>query len=355
MRICLSPGTIGGGGIGIVMLNLAEEFVRRGHEVDLLLLEEETHRTAPPGVTVVHLGRRARSGILNAARHLRRTRPDILISARDYVNVAMMAAHRLARLGRATRLVWSFHTHRGSQLAGVPRRADILADRLTRLLVGRADALVAVSAGVGRDIEAAFALPVGRVQVIENPVWTPARRRLAEAPAPHEWFAQGPVVVAMGRLTVQKDFPTLLQAFRALPDARLVILGEGEDRAALEAMTVGMEDRILMPGHVENPLAWLTHADLFVLSSRWEGFPLSLVEALGCGCPVVSTDCPSGPSEIVTPGLGRLVPVGDAAAMSVAMADALRDPGDPAPRRAAALRFDAERAADLYLKAAGYG
>lgn len=357
MRICLSPGTIGGGGIGIVMLNLAGEFLRRGHEVDLMLLEEETDRSAPEGVRVVYLGRRARGGILNAARHLRRTRPDVVISARDYVNVLMLAAHRLARV-RRTKLVWTFHTNRGAQLAGVPRRADILADRLTRLFIRAPDRLVAVSGGVARDIEGAFALKPETVAVIENPVWTPARHTLAEAPPPHDWFAQAPVVVAVGRLAPQKDFPTLLAAFCKLPAPyRLIILGEGEARPQLSVQiaALGLRDRVLMPGHVENPLAFMSHAALFVLSSRWEGFPLSLVEALGCGAPVVATDCPSGPAEILAGGLGMLVPVGDAAALAAAMARTLAQPGDPAPRKAAARRFDAVRAADLYLKVAADG
>ncbi len=340
----------------MVMLHLAEEFVRRGYQVDLLLLEERTERTAPLGVETIFVGSRARHGLSNMMRYMRRARPDIVISARDYINVLTLAAMRMARL--RTGLIWTFHTHRGSQLVGVPKRLDVMADRLTRLFIRAPDRLVAVSAGVAEDIGRAFKLPAGKVEVIENPVWSQARLAAAEGLPPHPWFRSGPVVLAAGRLVAQKDFTTLISAFGHLPQThRLIILGEGEERANLQTQiaAAGLTDRVSMPGYVVDPLVWMKHASVFVLSSRWEGFPLALVEALGCGTPIVATDCPSGPSEILAGGLGALVPVGDAGALHQAISATLANPGDPAPRRAAALRFDAQRAADLYLKAARHG
>jgi glycosyltransferase involved in cell wall biosynthesis len=166
------------------------------------------------------------------------------------------------------------------------------------------------------------------------------------------------VLVAMGRLAVQKDFPTLLRAFAQLrqtrPLARLILLGEGPERENLTRLCADlglrMDVDVALPGHVAAPLAFLSRADLFVLSSLWEGLPMVLVEALGAGLRIVSTYCPSGPDEVLAEGrLGLLVPPGDPAALAQAMGQALDQPADPARQIAAAARFSAHLAAAAYL------
>ena len=172
----------------------------------------------------------------------------------------------------------------------------------------------------------------------------------------HPWFGDDgpPVILGAGRLAPQKDFPTLIEAFRRVSAARacrLVILGEGRLRPQLEGQVraLGLEDWVSLPGWTENPYAFMSRAALFVLSSRHEGFPGVLVEALACGCPVVSTDCPAGPSEILEdPGL--LAPVGDPEALSRIMRRALDRPVDKAALRARAARFSVERAVNEYDK-----
>ncbi|TNC73804.1 glycosyltransferase [Rubellimicrobium roseum] len=368
-RICLAPGGIGGGGIGVVMLNLGEALRERGHPVDLLLLDEAETRAVPQGLRPVRLGRRARSALPALVRYLGEARPAVLISARDYVNLLMLAGLHRAGLRGRTRLVWTYHTHGSTQRIGVPSRMDRLAGHLADRLIRRPDARVAVSAGVAQDLEARLALPPGLVEVVDNPVWTPARLLRREDPCPHPWLAArapglrdsgAPVILGAGRLTAQKDFPTLLRAFARLrearPGARLVILGEGEDRPALAALgaDLGLTEALDLPGHVPDALPYLARADLFALSSRWEGLPTVLIEAMGCGCAVVSTDCPSGPSEILDGGrLGPLVPPGDPARLAEAMLSALDAPGDLAARRDAALRYGSDRAARRYLEVAG--
>lgn len=373
-RICLSAGSVDGGGIGVVMLTLAEEFLARGIAVDLLVsAPARPARPLPAGLGVVVIGRRARRSLPRAVAYLRSARPEAVISARGYVNLLMLAAHRLSGLGRACQLVWTFHTHRSTQLSrarGISRMVDALMPRL----LGRVDARVAVSQGVAEDLRAAAGEGAPRITVIENPAWSAGRAALALAPCPHPWLGarparggpersgekaaarEGAVVLAAGRLVAQKDFPTLLRAMAKArvgkPDLRLILLGEGPERPALEALraALGLGAVVDMPGHVENPLAYFARGDLFVLSSLWEGFALVLVEALGAGIPVVSTDCPAGPAEVLDGGrLGRLVPPGDAEALAEAMLATLAAPYDPGPGIAGAGRYGADRAAEAYL------
>jgi glycosyltransferase involved in cell wall biosynthesis len=161
----------------------------------------------------------------------------------------------------------------------------------------------------------------------------------AKSPLDHPWFKpdQPPVLIAIGRLEQQKDYPTMIKAFaevRQAQPARLLILGEGRDRISLEKLIkeYGLDQDVSLPGFVSNPYAYLSRADLFVLSSRWEGLPTVLIEALCCGTQVVSTDCPSGPREILKDGkYGRLTPVGDVGALAAAINLSLKNhaPGPP--------------------------
>jgi glycosyltransferase involved in cell wall biosynthesis len=236
-----------------------------------------------------------------------------------------------------------------------------------RRTYAQAEAIVAVSNGVADDLARLTGLPRERVRTVYNPVVGPELARLAAEPVDHPWFRPGqssPVVLGAGRLSGQKDFPTLVRAFarlRATMPARLVILGSastpeltakraGELRAL--AAEKGLVEEVDLPGFVPNPYAYMARSALFVLSSAFEGFGNVLVEAMATGCPVVSTDCPSGPAEILDGGRhGPLVPVGDDAALAAAMARTLAAPPDPAALRRRAAEFTPERATDAYLEA----
>jgi len=228
-------------------------------------------------------------------------------------------------------------------------------------LYPQAHNIVAVSQGVAEDLSTLIQLSPDRVTVIYNPVITPNLLEQALAPLTHPWFEreQPPVILGAGRLSLQKDFPTLLRAFalvRQHRPARLVILGEGEERANLErlAIELGIQNDVSMPGFVDNPFAFMAKASVFVLSSAWEGFGNVLVEALACGCPVVATDCRSGPREILDNGrYGRLVPVGDHEALAKAILETLDNPDFPADRQTRiqrAMEFSVDAAVDKYLK-----
>ncbi len=203
----------------------------------------------------------------------------------------------------------------------------------------------------------AFEVPRERITTIYNPVVMPDLHVKALEQPHHPWFLDrdAPLLLAVGRLEErQKDWPTLIKAFTRLATqrpCRLIILGEGPLRKQIEGLVEEskLTDRVSLPGWVENPFAFMARASLFVLSSRWEGLPTVLVEALACGCPCVSTDCPSGPAEILLNGdLGPLVPVGDDAALAEAMKRVLDRPPDKRVLRQRAMDFSAERALDDY-------
>jgi glycosyltransferase involved in cell wall biosynthesis len=220
-----------------------------------------------------------------------------------------------------------------------------------------ADAIIAVSDGVAADLSRLARLPRNRITTIFNAVDVNRIRELASAPITDAWFAEGapPVLLAVGRLAPQKDYGTLLRAFalvRSHCGLRLVILGEGPERDRLqdEATALGIAADVKMPGAVANPFPYMATARLFVMSSAWEGLPNVLMEALACGCPIVSTDCLSGPREILDGGsFGELVPVGDHTALAEAILRALASSVDRSRLQARAQSFSVDRVADRYF------
>jgi glycosyltransferase involved in cell wall biosynthesis len=231
--------------------------------------------------------------------------------------------------------------------------------RLAPYLYRRADAIIAVCGGVADDLSAFTGLARQRIEVINNPVVTDQTLILAREEFGHRWFEPGapPVIVAAGRLADAKDYPTLLRAFAKLRASRrchLMILGEGELLSGLVALTrdLGVADDVEFAGFLLNPYAVMSRASVLVLSSRWEGSPNVLVEAMACGAPVVSTDCPSGPREILAGGkYGPLVPVGDVAGLAAAMASILDRPTPQGLLEEAARPYRSTHSAARYLNA----
>jgi glycosyltransferase involved in cell wall biosynthesis len=223
-----------------------------------------------------------------------------------------------------------------------------------------ADEVIAVSQGAADDLVRTAGLSADRVDVIYNPVITADLLAARKAPPPHRWVEEGqpPVVLGVGRLTPQKDFPTLLRAFalvRRQRPARLIILGEGPDRPELEALVaqLNLGDDVALPGYHPAVPAFMARAAVFVLSSAWEGLPTVLIEALALTRNIVSTDCPSGPREILQDGrLGRLVPMHDPEALGRAILDSLDHPGTRAADEALA-PYTEKAAVEQYLRAVG--
>jgi glycosyltransferase involved in cell wall biosynthesis len=219
-----------------------------------------------------------------------------------------------------------------------------------------ADAVTAVSDGVADDLARVSGLPRSAIVTTWNPVVSPSLSEAAAQPLEHAWFRPGepPVVLGVGKLRPQKDFATLIDAFakvRAKRPARLMILGEGveEGRLRVRARRLDISADVALEGFVANPFAYMARAAVFALSSAWEGLPSVLIQAMACGCPVVSTDCPSGPSEILEGGArGPLVPVGDSDALAAAILRLLDSPPDREGLRRRAEDFSVERVALRY-------
>jgi glycosyltransferase involved in cell wall biosynthesis len=337
-------------------MNLAKGLAQRGVLVDLALAQAAGPylEKIPQCVRVVDFGTgRVLRAVPALARYLRAHRPRTLISHMNYANVAAILAQKLARTD--TKLLLVEHAF-ASIFLHISWKTKMIRQAM-RALYRQADALIAVSTGVARDLEQNIGLPAGTVHVIYNPVVGDSILRAAQEPLEHPWLQAGepPVVLAVGRLAPEKDFACLLRAFALLRNrrrVRLLILGEGETRQELERLADELEvtEDVSMPGFVANPYACMARAGALAVSSRSEALPTGLIEALACGCPVVSTDCPTGPTEILAGGLyGPLVPVGDAAALAQALDGVLEHPPARELLTSRAHDFSVDRSLDSYL------
>jgi glycosyltransferase involved in cell wall biosynthesis len=334
MKLALYLPSLRGGGAERVMIQLAAGLAQRGFTVDLVVAQAVgPYLDEIPASVRVHdlKARRVLFSLPALIRYLRRERPHALLSTMGHANVMAVLARAIGRVPVRILLREANTLSQASANARL-RRARLL-PHLMRWAYRRADGVIAVSKGTADDLIHELRLPSERVQVIYNPTITADLFAKAAAPVEHPWFRDGgaPVIVAIGRLTRQKDFPTLLQALALLRHrrpARLLILGEGEDRPALSRLIddLGLQGSVDLPGFVKNPYGYLRRADVFVLSSLWEGLPNVLIQALALGTPVVATDCPSGPAEILENGRwGKLVPVGDAGQLARAIEGVLDD------------------------------
>lgn len=386
-----------GGGVQKVTLSIAEELARRGHRSHVLvcrmdgpLLGElppalEVHALRPvpalvawaravradPGVLKVLIPPVLLPGELSATlpylpalvQYLRHSRPKAVFAATPYMNAEAVLARRMA--GVPCRLLVSEHNDlsQGHPL-GRGFQGRFLA-HLCQRTYPQADAVVAVSNGLAADVAVRTGLPRDRVTTIYNPVVSSDLLEKARRPLDHPWFQPGspPVILGAGRLGKGKDFETLLRAFarvRRKRPARLIILGKAknergdrQDKRQAElwqlAAQLGVAEDLSLPGFVQNPFPYMARAAVFAVSSIYEGFCNVLVEAMACGCPVASTDCPSGPSEILENGkYGPLVPVRDDAALAEAIANLMENPSDPELLRRRAEHFQVGRSLDIY-------
>ena len=361
-RVVLHAGSLGGGGAERVTVLMANALAARGHNVTLLTWNAQgpNGKLVSDGVNLVDFrlpirgegfGKpRTIAGLWRTARLLRKLRPEAVFSAPEFANLVITLSLILA--GSRARFFPSFHA------AAALRSDDFgahVAIVLSKLVAWRASRAIAVSAGVGREI-VARGYPADKVVVIHNPVPPP----VAGVETARPWRAAlaemgpGPVIVTAGRLVEVKDHQTLISAFARLRQARparLLIFGEGPLQAALRAHAeaLGVGDHVCFAGYVADPAACYADADLFVLSSTSEGFGNVLVEAMAAGVPVVSTDAPYGPREILAAGrFGALVPVGDAEALAGAMAAMLDQPTPADELAGRAADFAIERIADAY-------
>jgi glycosyltransferase involved in cell wall biosynthesis len=361
-RIAVFVSFSGAGGVERMVSSLARGFVALGQPLDLVLVRAEGPHLAglPPEADRILLGARHGLTALPAlARYLHQRRPAALLAAKDRAGRVAVLARALART--ETRIVLRLGTNLSTAMSGRSVLERHLRYWPIRLLYPRLDGVVAVSRGVADDTARIARIPPEAITVIRNPVITPELFAQAALPCPHPWFRAGspPVVVGMGRLQRQKDFPVLIRAFarvRQRRPCRLVILGDGSGRRGLLDLIdrLGLAGEVELAGFQANPYPFLASAALFVLSSAWEGSPNALTEAMALGTPVVSTDCPSGPRELLDGGrYGPLVPVGDIPALAAAMESALDRHPPPEALKAAVSEYNQDTSARHYLQALG--
>ncbi len=320
------------------MVNLASGLVAQGQRVEFVLVRAEGQflPDVPASVKIIDLqARRAIFALPALISYLRTKHPDFLLTALDNASVIAVLAKYLSHV--TTQVVVSVH----APLSWTHGRAKSLFGKIFLRLIQwsypRANAVVAVSEGVRHDLIWHFGLDRHKVHTIYNPIIDARLQEMGGEVLEDRWFGaqQVPVILAVGRLSMEKDYPTLIRAFslaRQQRPARLLILGEGDERARLQALVseLGLTQDVELAGFTANPYVFMKQASCYVLSSTFEGFGNVIVEALAMGCRVVSTSCPGGPAEILNGGeFGRMVPVGDVAAMAAALLETLEDDHQP--------------------------
>ena len=360
LRIALFLHDLRGGGVERISVNLANGLSRQGHRVDLVLINQAGNRAyfdaLDAEVSVLELEqRRTLTSLVGFRCYLNRSRPDLVIAAMTHVNVSALIARSISRA--KPHVIVVEHSTMSRKLATQMPMTVRMAYRLAPWIYRWADTIGAVSEGVKQDLAAVAGMPKDTISVLYNPVVGPELIRQAGEPLEHDWFVDDapPVVLAVGSLTPAKNFALLIAAFallRARRCLRLMILGEGplRDDLAERAARTGYGDDIAMPGFVANPFTYMARAAVVALSSDVEGLPTVLIEAMACGTPVVATDCPSGPAEILLGGkLGILTTPGDVEAFAEALTRTLDAPQSPERLMKHAATFDVAQASSRYL------
>jgi glycosyltransferase involved in cell wall biosynthesis len=347
-------------GVDRVMINLCNGFIQHGLKVDLALntVGGKLLSQFPPAVRVIdlkapHLSR----SLPNIMRYLQQEQPTAVLTVGHYCAELAVLAKYLSRV--PTRVVVSEHSNITKDAkSAIWRESKHWIRWGARLTYPWADGIVAVSHGVAQDLANAIGISEGKISVIYNPVFTPDILTKAKEPIDHPWFAPGqpPVILGVGRLEPQKDFPNLIRAFvkiRQIQPVRLMILGQGGQEQILRDLVcdLGLEDDVSLLGFVSNPFAYMAKSSVFALSSGWEGLPTVLIESMALGTPVVSTNCKDGPAELLDNGkYGPLVPVGDSDALAAAILQVLMSKRKPVPVPSDWLgQFTIESATQKYL------
>ena len=361
-KLAIFLSTSGHSGVDRLIKNLIPELAQRGITIDLLKVKNHGPylEEVPQGVQVIELGSsHTYTSLFPLIRYLKTNQPEALLSDKDKVNRIALLAAKLAGVGTKV----SVRT--GTTVSIDLKKRGWLNRKMhyysMRYLYKFAHAIITPSQGAAEDLAQFARIAPNRVTTIPNPVVTTNLLQKAQEIPSHPWLQQDsqPVIISVGELSPRKDFATLVKAFakvrQTLP-AKLIILGKGGQKNALMQLSseLGISNDVSLPGFKENPICYMKSAQVFVLASRWEGFGIVLAEALAVGTPCVSTDCPSGPREILQNGrYGKLVPVGDVDAMAMAIVDSLENPMPSDEIKKAAAAFTVEASATAYLNALG--
>ena len=325
-RIAIFLPSLTGGGAERMAVRLANEFSSRGFEIHLVLANNEGpySSSVSDNIEVFDLnaiqlpGYRMMGSLPSLIQYLNDSTPDVLLSLMTHTNIVALLAKRFVKHNQ--RVVVSERNHLAEKVSGSDSLLTNFLPPLVRITYRDADHIIPISNGVAESLVTTCDLSTSNMTVIYNPAYSPEILRKSQKSTDHKWLVNDEyaTILGVGRLTKQKNFAYLIKAFRRIRDqnerTRLIILGEGSQRNALSSLIgkYSLEEYVDLPGFVENPFKYMAGADVFVLSSLWEGFGNVIVESLACGTPVVSTDCPSGPAEILNNGeFGNLVPMND--------------------------------------------
>lgn len=359
MKLAFYIPSLGVGGAERVVVNLSNEFSNRGHSVDLVtsnkdgkLRDEVSKEVDLIQHSPIHVPAYSSLGSVPfLSRYLKRNEPDWLYSAMNHANIPAIISTHIS--DSDTKIMISEH-NTPSRLINHSYGNKIIYS-MARYLYPHSDCIVTVSDGVKRDLVNEVDISPDKLKTVYNPIVTPSLIQKSFESVEHPWFKSDDinVILGMGRLHPQKRFSDLIRAFSQMNshDSRLVIIGEGQEREKLEQHVneLNIDDRVHFLGYVENPYKYLCNASVFALSSAWEGFGNVLVEALACGCPVVSTNCPNGPIEILADGeYGTLVPVGDIETLSSAIERTIKEEVNQTALRGRADDFHVDEIADQY-------
>lgn len=352
------PSLVGGGAERVTVL-LANGLVEKGVQVDLVLAKAfgDYLPLVDTRIKIVDFGAaQVSQAFPKLVKYVSQTKPDILLSAMTHANLWAILAKKLSG-SSFTSVIITQHSSWEQILANQPRLKEKMLFEIARYIYPLADGIITISEQMRAELIRNLPLRPAQVARIYNPVVSPSLARLCAMEPEHPWYKdkKTPLIIAVGRLSPEKDYKTLLSAYKKVKEqieCRLIILGEGAERTNLLnlANSLDITEYIDLPGFVSNPYAWIARSNLFVLSSRYEGLPTVLIEALACGTPVVSTNCISGPAEILENGkFGDLVPVGDVEALAKAIIHNIRHPRPKDPLMERGNEFSVEVALQAYL------
>ncbi len=351
-KIAFFIPSLRGGGAERVFVNLANEFSKRDFDVDLVLVQKEGPylKEVNKNVNIVDLkSKRIIFSLSPLVKYLRKEKLSCVLSTLTHANIIVILAKILSQTKAKIMIRQAIHFSSSKN-----KKLKLLA----KFFYKKADKIIVISEEMKNDLLESIRLSKEKVALIYNPVFNDIIKKKKNETITHKWLKTNEykVILGTGRLTQQKGFSILIKAFAILrkkEKIKLIILGEGKERKNLENLIkkLNLENDVDMPGFVDNPYAYIAKTNVYVLSSLYEGFPNTLVEALACSTPVVSTDCPSGPSEILdSRKYGELVPIGDINALVRAIEKVLDNPTEKELLQKRAMDFDIKKIADDYIK-----
>jgi len=350
---------LNGGGAEKVFVTLANNLATQDYQVDFVLADAvgPNLTSLQNNINLFNLNKKhVIASYLLLGSYLKTNKPDVVFSALSNANLAIILS-RLIFYPQCS-VVITQHTNWSQVMANMPTIKERITYWISKILYPFATRIVAISDQIKNEIQQMPSVRRENIYKIYNPVVSDEIIVQSRQKLPHQWFQNKkvPVFLSVGRLSPEKDLETLILAFQSVHNkipGKLIILGEGSERKALESLiqTLGLQEHVELPGFVSNPYAYMANSDVFVLSSLFEGLPTVLIEAMACGTTVVSTNCVSGPSEILQDGaFGSLVPIHDPAALANAMLYAAQHPANPKSLQARSEEFSVKKAVFEYKK-----